>query len=80
MSERLKYMGQRAELELKKKSLEIQIKGLVANLRDALDPLLQIGELRTAEIMEWSFELADARDRFSETVSALNQIKDILGR
>lgn len=80
MSERLKYMGQRAELELKKKSLEIQIKGLVANLRDALDPLLPIGDLRTAEIMEWSFELADARDRFSETVSSLNQIKDILGR
>ena len=80
MSERLKYMGQRMELEMKKKSLEIRIKGLVANLRYALDPLAQIEDLRTSDILEWSSELAEAWDRHRDVVSSLNQIKDILGR
>ncbi len=79
MSERLKYLGRRQELELGKKSLEIRIQGLIENLRDALDPMAEIEDLRPDDIGEWSRELGEARVRYREVIADLKKLRDILG-
>ena len=80
MSEHLKYLGQRQELQMRKKALEIKGEGIVRNMRDALDPLACIGDLRVDAIAEWAIELADVSDRYNETIAGLKQIADILGK
>lgn len=79
MSEHLKFLGKRQELELEKKSLEIRIQGLIKNLRDALDPLLPIQDLQPDAVAEWSRELANARERYNAVIAQLKQITDIIG-
>ena len=79
MSEHLKFLGRRQELELGRKSLEIKAKGLINNLRDALDPLEKIEDLRVDRIVEWAVELADASDRYRQVQARLKEIRDILG-
>jgi hypothetical protein len=79
MSERLKFMGRRQELEVEKKALEIKIQGLIDNLRDALDPLMPVEDLKSDAIAEWSAVLSSARERYREVVAALKQLRDILG-
>jgi hypothetical protein len=79
MSERLKFLGRKQELEKEKKALEIKIQGLIENLRDALDPLLPVEELKPECIAEWSAELATARERYREVAADLKRIKEILG-
>jgi hypothetical protein len=71
MSEHLKFLGRRQELELEKKQTEIRIRGLIKNLRDALDPLKPAVELKTDEIAEWAIELTVAKDRFLELFDGL---------
>ncbi len=80
MSEHLKFLGRRQELELGKKSLEIKARGLVNNMRDALDPLEAIEDLRTDRILEWGIELADVGDRLKQVRERLREIRDILGK
>jgi len=80
MSERLKFLGRRQELELEKKSLGIKIEGLIENLRNNLDPLKKIEELRADAIVEEAAELASAKDRYMEILADLKRIQDILGR
>ena len=80
MSEHLKFLGRRQELELEKKGLEIRIAGLIKNLRDALDPLLSVEDLRADAVAEWTKELATARERHVEVVAQLKQIIDIIGK
>jgi hypothetical protein len=79
MSEHLKFVGRRQELELKKRSLEIRIHGLIKNLRDDLDPLKPVSELRTDAVAELAVMLAETKDRYMEVLDGLKQIKDILG-
>lgn len=79
MSERLKYLGRRQELNTEKKSLEIRIQGLIDNLRDALDPTAPIEDLRPDKIAEWSLELDAAKRRYQEVLAALKQLRDLLG-
>jgi hypothetical protein len=80
MSERLKFLGHRQELEMEKRSLEIRIQGLIRNLRDALDPLADIDELRPDDIGAWSKELGEARTRYRLVLEGLKKINDILGK
>ena len=80
MSERLKFLGRRQELELEKKKLEIHIQGLINNLRDAMDPLLPVSELKTESIAEWAIGLAEAKDRYMGILDGLKQIREILGK
>lgn len=80
MSEHLKYLGRRQELELERKTLELRISGLIKNLRDALDPLLPVEDLRPEAIAAWSAELASARERYQAVLDGLKQIRDILGK
>jgi len=79
MSERLKYLGRRQELNTEKKSLEIRIQGLIDNLRDALDPTAPIEDLQPEKIAEWSLELDAAKRRYQEVLAALKQLRDLLG-
>ena len=80
MSERLKYLGMRQELEMEKKSLEIRIQGLIKNLRDELDPLKPVEELHPDAVAEWSAELDAAQKRYREVLAGLIQISDIIGK
>jgi hypothetical protein len=80
MSEYLKHLGRQRELELEKKKLEFRIQGLIKNLRDALDPLLPVEELRPDAIAEWSAELTEARQRYREVLDDLKKISDIIGK
>lgn len=79
MSERLKYLGRRQELELEKKSLDIRIHGLIKNLRDDLDPLTPPAELKADAIARWAIDLAIVQNRYMEVLDGLKRIKDILG-
>ncbi len=80
MSEHLKYLGRRQELELKKKNLDLRIEALVNGLREELDPLKEVARLRADLIVSMSLELADTCDRHRETIADLRKIQDILGR
>lgn len=80
MSERLKFLGRRQELELERKSLEIRIKGLIDNLRDALDPMLPVEELKPECIAAWSAELAEKRERYRKVMADLKELEGILGK
>lgn len=80
MSEHLKYLGRRQELELEEKRLKIGVDGLINNLRDMLDPMEKIERLRTDEIAELAIELANKKDRYMETQANLRRIEEILGR
>lgn len=80
MSEHLKYLGRRQELEMEKKSLEIRIAGLIKNLRDELDPMKPVEDLRPDAVSALSAELDAAKKRFGEVLAGLKQISDIIGR
>lgn len=78
--ERLKFIGRRSELELKKRDFSLRIERLIYTLRDELDPLKPIPALRTDAIVSTALELAEACDRHRETLADLKKIQDILGR
>jgi len=80
VSERLKYIGRRQELEMEKKALEISIQGLIDNLRDALDPLARVEDLPVESIAEWSAKLDSARQRYRGVIADLKKIEAILGK
>jgi hypothetical protein len=78
--ERLKFLGRRSELELKKRDLALRIECQVNALRNELDPFKPIPELRPDAIVSTALDLADAYDRYQETLEDLKKIQDILGR
>jgi hypothetical protein len=80
MSEHLKYVGRRRELELRQKELEIKIAGKITLIRDLADPLEKIEKLKTDEIVTHALELAELRDQYMTVLGDLERIKDILGR
>ena len=77
--ERLKFLGRRTELETERKSLEIRIRGLIDNLRNALDPLAPVEDLDPERIGAWSTELATTRERYRAVLADLKQLRGILG-
>jgi len=80
MSEHLKYLGRRQELELEKKSLEIRFQGLIDNLRDEVDPLKSIAEMRPDVVACLTAELDAVKTRTAEVVAELKKISDIIGK
>jgi hypothetical protein len=78
--ERLKFLGRRSELDLRKRNLSLRIEALVNGMRDELDPMKPISDLRTDLIVSQALELAETRDRYQETLADLRKILDILGR
>jgi hypothetical protein len=79
MSERLKFLGRKQELDMERTSLEIKIQGLIDNLRDALDPLASVEDLKPECIAAWSAELVTARARYREVLADLKKLREILG-
>jgi hypothetical protein len=77
--ERLKFLGRRSELSLKKKNLDLRIEVLVSNMRGELDPLRTFPDLRTDRIVMLGLELADMCDQLRDTLSELKKIQDLLG-
>ena len=78
--ERLKFLGRRSELELRKRDLSLRMERLVNTLREELDPLKPAQDLRTEAIVSMSLELAEVCDRHREVLADLKKIQDILGR
>ena len=79
MSEHLKYLGRRQELRQEKKSLDFHVQALIKNLREELNPLLPVEDLRPDAVAEWSAELANAKEKYGKIVAELKQISDIIG-
>jgi len=78
--ERLKFLGRRGELEIKKKSLELRIEALVNGMREELDPFKACADLRPDLIVSMGLELAEACDRHREAAAEIKKIQDLLGR
>jgi hypothetical protein len=78
--ERLKFLGRRTELELKKRDLSLRIERLIDTLRNEADPMKPIPELRADAILSTALDLADACDRHKVVLDDLRKIMDILGR
>jgi hypothetical protein len=77
--ERLKFLGRRSELSLKKKNLELRIEVLMSGMREELNPLKAFPDLRTDRIVMLGLELADTSDLLRDTLSELKKIQDLLG-
>ncbi len=78
--ERLKFLGRRSELELKKRDLSLRVERLINTLRNEADPLKSIPEIRTDLIVSTALDLAETCDRYREALADLKKIQDILGR
>ena len=78
--ERLKFIGRRSELELRKRDLSLRIERLVNTMRDELDPVKPVSELRSDAIVSTALELAEACDRLRDASADLKKIREILGR
>jgi hypothetical protein len=78
-TERLRYMGRRQELLMEKRTLEIRFHGLINNLRDELDPLRSINEMRPDVVATLSAELESVQNRTREVAAELKRISDLIG-
>lgn len=79
MSERLKFMGRRAEARLEVERLRLRIEGLRTALRDTLDPFESIEDLREEIVFTLATDFADALSRYRETLAGLRAIEKALG-
>lgn len=79
MSERLKFRGRLAEKNLDLKRLELRIRGLVESIRNNLDPLGEISDIKADIAAEQAVELADLSIRHTETLADIKAIKKAIG-
>ncbi|WP_029896835.1 hypothetical protein [Desulfohalovibrio reitneri] len=80
MSERIKYMGYKADREQRRAELKTRISGLLGSLRDNLDPFKSPEALRTDVIAQQALELDAARTELVEVLAELDRIAEVLGR
>lgn len=79
MSERAKYRGHLAEAEEKEALLETRLKGLVESLRDQLDPIADVGELKGEIIASQATEFATIQIELISIRGKISTIKKHLG-
>lgn len=79
-SERYKFQGRLQELELEAKKTELTMKGIVTAMRDLLDPLDAVGDLKTDVIFEQAGQLAYHHTTLRATLEQIREAKRILGR
>lgn len=79
MNERAKYRGHLAEAEEKEALLETRLKGLVESLRDQLDPIADVGELKGEIIAFQATEFAAIQIELKQIRSKISTIKKHLG-
>jgi Zn-dependent metalloprotease len=80
MSENLKFKGRLMEKSREAVGLTLQIKGLVASLRDLLDPFEEIEDLRADMISEQAMELAARQIEYKEAKAEIKAISKALGK
>lgn len=80
MNERLKAQGHLLEEKEKRRGLELRIRGMVDVVRDCLDPLGEIADLRADMAAEHALDLARLHIEWLETTAKILQIKKALGR
>ena len=80
MSENLKFKGRLLEKTQEAVGLTIRIKGLVASLRDLLDPFEEIEDLKADMISEQAMELAARQIEYKEVKAEIKAISKALGK
>lgn len=80
MSETLKFKGRLQEKAQEAVGLTLQIKGLVASLRDLLDPFEEIEDLKADIISEQAMELAARQIEHKEVKAEIKAIGKALGK
>jgi hypothetical protein len=80
MSERLKFQGRLQELELEAKKTELMMKGIVTAMRDLLDPLEAVQDLKTDVIFEQANQLSHYHSALRATRELIAEAKRIMGR
>jgi hypothetical protein len=80
MSETLKFKGRLLEMQNEMQQTELRIKGLVASIRDCLDPFARIEDLRADEAAQQAVELANLRIRWNEIGHEVRAIQKALGK
>jgi len=80
MSEILKFRGRLAEKEFDLKGLILRIRGLVESIRNNLDPLGEIEDIKAGIAAEQAIELADLKIQYAEILADIGAIKKALGK
>ena len=80
MSENLKFKGRLMEKSQEAVGLTHRIKGLVASLRDLLDPFEEIEDLKADMISEQAMELAARQIEYKEVKAEIKAIGKALGK
>ena len=80
MSENLKFKGRLLEKTQESVGLTIRIKGLVASLRDLLDPFEEVEDLQADIISEQAMELAARQIEYKEVKAEIKAIGKALGK
>ena len=80
MSEKLKFEGRLSEKSREAVGLTLRIKGLVASLRELLDPFEEIEDLQADMISEQAMELAARQIEYKEVKAEIKAIGKALGK
>lgn len=80
MNENLKFKGRLLEKTQEAVGLTIRIKGLVASLRDLLDPFEEIEDLKADIISEQAMDLAARQIEYKEVKAEIKAIRKALGK
>ena len=78
--ERLRNQGRLAELQVKRKELEIRISGLRDAVRAGCDEFAPVESLSTDVIAAQAIEMAQAQIEYIETSKLIDAIKRALGK
>jgi len=79
MSERLKYQGRLAEMELEEKSILLKMQGLRDAIRDQLDPLESLEVLALDVVAQEAMELAELQIQLKELQAKIEKAKKLVG-
>ena len=80
MSENLKFKGRLQEKSREAVGLTLRIKGLVASLRELLNPFEEIEDLKGDMISEQAMELAARQIEYIEVEAEIKAIGKALGK
>ena len=79
-NERAKYMGYLAQYEETARRIETTLKGLVTSMRNLLDPLEAVADLKTDLIFQQASQLAYQQGELKAVTDQIREAKRILGR
>lgn len=80
MSEILKFRGRLAVKELALKGLNLRIRGLVESIRNNLDPLGEIEDIKADIAAEQALDLAQLKIEYMAAEQEIKAIKKALGK